>query len=114
MQRFAVLHHQPNPETTCEEEHWDVMLETDTALKTWAITPQHPAGSSFACPAIPLPDHRKIYLEFEGNVAGNRGAVVRIDDGLYEQCSPQTFMLFGKTFHGTLTTANDVMTFVSN
>ena len=32
-------------------------------------------------PAIPLPDHRSIYLEFEGPLSGDRGTVQQCDRG---------------------------------
>ncbi len=34
-------------------------------------------------PARSLAEHRKIYLEYEGEIAGNRGSVRRVDEGTY-------------------------------
>jgi hypothetical protein len=93
-------------------DHWDVMLETDTALTTWSIPPQSEIGESFVCSATRLPDHRKHYLDYEGEVTGNRGSVVRIETGIYEQQSPEQFVLYGTHFLGILTVQNDTMTFV--
>ena len=104
--RFVILHHQSPP-----DEHWDVMLETDTALMTWSIPPQCLGGLSFVCPAVRLPDHRKHYLDYEGEVTGNRGTVVRIDTGTYESLSPAMFILHGTNFCGKLTVKNETMTF---
>jgi hypothetical protein len=106
--RFVLLHHQ-----SPTEEHWDVMLETESALTTWSIPPQCSSGNFFSCTATPLPPHRKEYLEYEGEVSGNRGTVSRIDAGTYEQLSPETFMLHGERFIGRLTLENGTMTFDS-
>jgi len=92
-------------------DHWDVMLETDSALRAWSIPPQCPDGSSFVCPATHLPDHRKHYLDYEGDVSDNRGTVSRIDAGAYEQLSPKMFVLYGINFSGKLTIEENTMIF---
>ena len=104
--RFVILHHR-----TQTEDHWDVMLETDSTLKTWSIPPQCPTGSSFACPAKRLPNHRKHYLDYEGEITENRGTVARIDAGRYEQLSPEQFILYGTRFTGKLVVETDRMAF---
>ena len=104
--RFVILHHQ-----TTMDAHWDVMLESDIGLATWSITPQCTSGSSFTCQAMPLSPHRKHYLDYEGEISGNRGTVRRIDAGTYEQLSPKMFKLYGTHFVGTLTLQNGRMTF---
>jgi hypothetical protein len=109
--RFVILRHLFQPPAG---GHWDVMLETDSALATWSIAPQHPVGNSFTCTATRLPDHRKEYLEYEGEISGNRGTVTRVSSGTYEQLSPEQFMLHGdpaSAFSGTLTIAGGTMTF---
>ena len=78
------------------------------------MLPQYPVGASFACPATRLPDHRKHYLDYEGEVTGNRGIVSRIDAGIYEQLSPKTFILHGTNFSGKLTIECETMVFESN
>jgi hypothetical protein len=108
MNRFVILHHQ-----SASEYHWDVMLETDSALTTWSIPPQCPPGMSFVCTATPLPDHRKHYLDYEGEVSGNRGVVSRVDAGTYEQLSLETFILHGTHFNGKLTLKSSTMMFES-
>lgn len=107
MYRFVILRHQ-----TSSDEHWDVMLESGAVLATWSIPPQLPIGSSFACTAMQLPNHRKCYLDYEGEIAGNRGTVARIDVGTYEQLSPETYILHGVFFSGKLAVNGDKMTFV--
>jgi hypothetical protein len=106
MYRFVILHHQ-----SPTGDHWDIMLETESALTTWSIPPQSPVGSSFACSATRLPDHRKHYLDYEGEVTGNRGTVVRINTGTYEQLSPEQFILHGTNFSGTLTVERERLAF---
>ena len=103
---FVILHHE-----SPMGDHWDVMLETDSALTTWSIPPQCPSGLSFVCPAIRLPDHRKHYLDYEGEVAGNRGTIVRIDAGTYEQLAPEQCILNGTIFFGKLTIEDNKMSF---
>lgn len=58
------------------------MLEQENALATWAL-PQPPDALA-EMPAEPLPDHRLAYLDYEGPVSGNRGAVRRWDQGTYQ------------------------------
>jgi hypothetical protein len=61
--------------------HWDLMLEANGVLRTWRLLVQPAAGivlraeSSF--------DHRLVYLDYEGPVSGDRGHVVRWDEGVY-------------------------------
>jgi hypothetical protein len=107
LRRFVILHHQ-----SPGEDHWDVMLETESDLRTWSIPPQCPSGSSFTCPASRLSPHRKHYLDYEGKISGNRGTVFRVDAGTYEQRSPEAFFLYGTHFIGTLTLDNEIMKFV--
>jgi len=104
--RFVLLHHQ-----SPAGEHWDVMLETDAALATWSIPPQCRTGTSFTCAATRLPDHRKHYLDYEGEISSNRGTVTRVDAGTHEQLSPEQFILHGTYFSGTLTMGDGSMTF---
>ena len=77
MQRFAVLEHD-SPRGL----HWDLLLETGATLRTWALAapPDHPGPIT----ADELPDHRPVYLDYEGPVSGNRGSVRRWDHGTYE------------------------------
>ncbi len=76
MPRFVLLEHQWNG------LHWDFMLEYGGTLRTWAIDASVTAGQDLA--ARELPDHRSIYLDYEGEISGNRGTVRKIDAGSYE------------------------------
>jgi hypothetical protein len=104
--RFVILLHQ-----TAADEHWDVMLETDSALTTWSISPQKLTGKSFVCSAKRLADHRKDYLDYEGTISGNRGTVTRIDTGTYDQISLNQFMIYGTLFSGKLIADAERLTF---
>lgn len=76
MSRFVILTHD------FPQQHWDFMLESAGVLRTWRLEeePTHDVSIN----ATPLPDHRLIYLEYEGPVSGNRGQVARWDSGDYE------------------------------
>jgi DNA polymerase Ligase (LigD) len=77
MPRFVVLEHVPPG-----GRHWDFMLETGGVLATWALA-QAPDAAAFVA-AEPLPDHRLVYLDFEGPISGGRGSVTRWDQGTFE------------------------------
>ncbi|GHT16847.1 hypothetical protein FACS1894189_1570 [Planctomycetales bacterium] len=96
--RFVILLHETN-----SGDHWDIMLENDSALTTWSIPPPGVLEGQFACQATRLPDHRKVYLDYEGEVSGGRGNVSRIDAGTYKTLSANQFLLHGTVFKGTLT-----------
>lgn len=76
MARFAILRHD-SPRGV----HFDLLLEMGSALKTWAL-PQPPGPDEMVCEA--LPDHRSVYLDYEGPVSDDRGSVDRWDGGTYE------------------------------
>src|SRR5262245_22157335 len=84
MPRFVILEHD-HPEL-----HWDLMLETGAALRTWRlanppVTPEGPVATGPPIAVVPLGDHRLDYLDYEGPVSGNRGVVKRWDRGDYEE-----------------------------
>lgn len=82
MHRYVILKHD-HPEL-----HWDLMLEEGNVLKTWRL-PEPPEidpasdDSSLDLVAEELPDHRLVYLEYEGPVSGDRGEVSRWDRGSF-------------------------------
>lgn len=61
--------------------HFDFMLESAGALKTWALPQAPQPGLEMPCEV--LPDHRLAYLDYEGPISGDRGAVTRWDRGTY-------------------------------
>ena len=76
MPRFVLLEHEWNG------IHWDLMLENGETLRTWAIDAPVVGGQDL--PARALHDHRSIYLDYEGDVSGDRGTVRRVDKGSYD------------------------------
>ncbi len=74
--RFALLEHRWNG------VHWDLLLERDGVLKTWAL--DGPPAPGVERLARSLPDHRLLYLDYEGPISGDRGTVRRVDGGGYE------------------------------
>jgi hypothetical protein len=76
MPQFVVLEHHH------EGVHWDFMLESQEVLRTWRLV----AAPSFGFPiaATKLPDHRRVYLDYEGEISGARGYVERWDRGQFE------------------------------
>ncbi|MDG3006007.1 DNA polymerase ligase N-terminal domain-containing protein [Paludisphaera mucosa] len=73
--RFVLLEHRR------DGIHWDLMLERDGVLKTWAL--DAPPSPGAEATARPLPDHRAAYLDYEGPISGGRGSVRRVDGGVY-------------------------------
>lgn len=80
--RFAVLLHQV-PASSHESDHFDLLLEDDGTLLTWRL-PVEPLLENNRCLANKLPDHRLVYLTYEGSISGNRGTVTRVAEGELE------------------------------
>jgi hypothetical protein len=76
MPRFALLEHR------WDGVHWDLLLDVGDALRTWAI--DAPIAVGLTLPARALGDHRRVYLDYEGAIAGDRGRVRRVDQGVYD------------------------------
>jgi hypothetical protein len=79
MPRFVILDHDwPEP-------HADLLLENGATLLAWRLPlPVTLLGTTpfmVTMPATRLPDHRLVYLDYEGPVSGDRGRVQRIDAG---------------------------------
>ena len=83
MPRFVILEH-TQPGQAC---HWDFMLEQDGKLLTWQVPlpPEQWGEEQVACKRIF--DHRLKYLEYEGQISGERGSVNRADAGEYAERS---------------------------
>jgi hypothetical protein len=74
MPRFAVLIHD-SPRGL----HYDFFLESGDVLRTWALPQAPEPGSRMDGEA--LPDHRLIYLDYEGPISDGRGTVTCWDRG---------------------------------
>jgi hypothetical protein len=112
MPRFVVLYHEC-PDDRPRPSHWDLMLEEDEALRTWALNqaPNEPTSDANELIADQLPDHRLAYLEYEGPVSGDRGHVTRWDNGEF-RCQvddPEKVVveLEGKRLRGVATLIRD-------
>jgi len=85
MPRYVILLHEVPPGHAVADgrgTHWDLMLEQNGVLRTWALADE--PGDESRTKAEQLPDHRLAYLDYEGPVSGNRGVVSQRDSGQYE------------------------------
>jgi hypothetical protein len=73
--RFVVLQH-----ADVDEPHFDLMFETlpGSMLATWR-SETWPIERRTALTR--LRDHRRLYLEYEGQLSGQRGTVYRVAEG---------------------------------
>ena len=104
MPGYVILYHQQNT-PSADLTHWDLMLEKDGTLRTWKIS-QEPAADQQLSATL-LPDHRLVYLQYEGPISGDRGHVNQWDYGTFQgivptESKPFSVQLTGKIFHGTL------------
>jgi hypothetical protein len=110
MPRFVVLLHE-TPAGFVRGNHFDLMLESGDALRTWALDAWPTPGETVA--GERLLDHRPVYLDFEGDVAGDRGSVQRVAAGEYELMEESAVRLVVRLQSGelsgtlTLTKAED-------
>jgi hypothetical protein len=73
MARFVILEHdQPH-------RHYDLMLQAGDVLWTWRLPRLPQVGD--VLDAERVSDHRLVYLEYEGPISGNRGTVIRREQG---------------------------------
>lgn len=101
MPRFVIHEHHAT------RLHWDLRLEMDDVLKSWAIPKEPPAQLGIKRLAVPTVDHQLNYIGFEGVIPeGLYGAgTVRIwDSGTYdlEYRTPAriVFRLHGRKLRG--------------
>jgi len=99
--RFVILHH-----SAPDGEHWDLMIETGEKLATWRLG-ENPCESDRwrTIDAERIADHRKVYLEYEGPLTGDRGSVTRVDAGTCQLLSTDAaawrFQAEGAQFRGS-------------
>ena len=102
--RFAVLKHVRETDI-----HWDLLLQLPDRplLATWQIRldPVRWEHENGPIPALELPDHRLVYLDFQGDISGGRGHVSHIDGGKIEIARGEkniiTCFLRGQLLHGS-------------
>ena len=97
MPRFVILIHD-HPFL-----HWDFLLEDGDRCRTWRFL-ENPERILSDFIAQALPNHRLMYLDYEGPVSGNRGTVHRWDVGRFEweinQPEVCKVQLFGEKWRG--------------
>ena len=76
MPKFTISHHTGSK----DGDHYDLMLEHGEGLRTWRLV--NTAFQAFQV-ARQIKDHRKSYLDFEGEIPGERGRVKIWDTGTY-------------------------------
>jgi len=88
--------------------HWDLRLEINGVLKSWAVPKEPPKAKGIKRLAIEVEDHPLDYADFKGTIPeGNYGAgKVQIwDNGTFELIKKNTkeieFKLSGKKMKGT-------------
>jgi len=76
--RYVILRHDG-----VAEPHFDLMLETypGSMLSTWRL-PSWPL--EMRAEVTRLRDHRRLYLDYEGEIGGHRGFVHKLADGACE------------------------------
>jgi hypothetical protein len=93
MPRFVILEHD-HPHL-----HWDLMFEAGEILQTWRLA-QPPEEPACEIVAEALGDHRRMYLDYEGPVSGNRGTVKRWDAGEFVEESASSAEVRSFVFYG--------------
>ncbi|MEO0528954.1 MAG: hypothetical protein AAF266_00105 [Planctomycetota bacterium] len=101
MLRYALLRHEC-PDDYRDGPHWDLMLERpdvpyEHRLATWSlldlplswsrclgISFHDPTDQTNGVTTEELPDHRAMYLDYEGPISANRGSVARAAGGTLE------------------------------
>jgi len=102
MLRYVILYHACPPDYG-RASHWDLMLEKEGHLRTWALSAE--PGRDRVVEAQGLPPHRLSYLDYEGPLSGGRGSVSCWDHGLYrirsETAAQLVLELQGARLQGT-------------
>jgi hypothetical protein len=112
MPRYVILLHECPP-SFARRTHYDLMLASGGSLRTWALPGVPQAGETIE--AESLAEHRLAYLEYEGPLSGDRGAVTRYDRGIFEWLRDAEDIvevrLTGKRLQGVLRLAREAADF---
>ena len=93
--QWVLLSHQVRNLHGERGDHFDFMVSPPGfgLLWTWAI-PDNPLSKPLIsqtqpleCSVERLPDHRRVYLDYEGPISGDRGEVCQVARGSYEVVS---------------------------
>ncbi len=93
MPRFALLRHD------WPEHHFDLFLEAGSELQSWKLPADF--SPSVLSPILPGLPHRYHYLDYEGDVSGDRGTVTRWDWGEFEWIAERRAHFFGTRLMGS-------------
>lgn len=102
--RFVVLHHRVGSGFgRTNQDHFDWMFETGETLMTFATPMIEDMHSDFQTTCQILPDHRIVYLDFEGSIPDrgelrDRGRVTRIASGSFEEITNSNGLFSAKLF----------------
>lgn len=102
--RFVLLEHSM-PAHFELKTHWDLMLDQASGLLTFQLpclpkcnaapgpggAVERPSASAEILKVTRLPDHRRLYLTFEGEISGGRGHVRRLAGGTAKPCAASRF-----------------------
>jgi hypothetical protein len=75
MPRFVILEHD------WPARHWDFLLESGEMLRAWRLLDEPKPGVCISGEEN-FP-HRKVYLDYQGPLSGNRGSVIRWEAGTF-------------------------------
>lgn len=85
MPRFVVLQHEKE-----SGAHFDLMFENEGVLVTFSFAAFPGPGST----GEKIFDHRRTYLDFEGDIGEGRGRVTRVESGTYDLLSLSSDAMF--------------------
>jgi DNA polymerase Ligase (LigD) len=98
--RFSIVKHEM-PANSSRPSHFDLFLEHAGKLLTWELPMSMSLSKSGAVNhqlARRLPDHRLIYLDFEGPVSGDRGSVALVAAGRLQWLEMESDGLIARTY----------------
>ena len=73
---FVVLRHDDR-----EGTHYDLMIDRGEHLTTWKCPAPPETALTSPLPCRRIGDHRRLYLDYEGPISGDRGSVRQHDRG---------------------------------
>ena len=75
--RFVIHKH-----TQDGQIHWDLMIESGDKLKTWRLENPPEQLATETTKAVPIFDHDKKFLTYQGPVNNGKGTVEIVDEGI--------------------------------